>query len=88
LLLFLFLFYLFFYSFVCVCVCAAGGDSIDSSILALFLLAERSGKEFWAFMQGHPNHFSVSGLFYLQAQRDVGLEPGKHLTFPWLPGKV
>lgn len=64
------------------------GDSLDSSIVSLVLLASLSNKDLWTYVQRDPHLFSVGGLFYKQVQRDLGLTPGKHCTLPSLPGKV
>ena len=69
-------------------VCAAGGDSIDSSVTYMGLFSEQLGCDLWTLVQNQPHHFSVGGLYYRQAQRDVGLGVDKHFTFPSLPGKV
>ncbi|XP_025080407.1 deubiquitinating protein VCIP135-like isoform X2 [Pomacea canaliculata] len=64
------------------------GDSIDSAIISLGLIATMSGKDLWTYVQKEPHLFSVGGLFYKQVERDLGLTPNKHCTLPALPGKV
>ena len=66
----------------------AGGDSIDGTVVYLGLFAAQMGSELWALVQNQPYHFSAGGVYYRQAQRDVGLRADKHVTFPSLPGKV
>ncbi|XP_070199281.1 deubiquitinating protein VCPIP1-like isoform X3 [Littorina saxatilis] len=64
------------------------GDVIDGSLISMGLLAAQMGADLWGLVQNQPHHFSVGGVYYRQAQRDVGLEPDKHCTFPTLPDKT
>lgn len=64
------------------------GDSVDSAVVSLGLIASLSGKDLWSYVQREPHLFSVGGLFYKQVQRDLGLTANKHCTLPALPGKV
>ncbi|XP_076471007.1 deubiquitinating protein VCPIP1-like isoform X2 [Babylonia areolata] len=66
----------------------SGGDSLDHSLISLGILAETVGVDIWSLVQSQPHHFSRGGLYYRQAQRDVGLVPDKHFCFPVFPGKT
>ncbi|KAL8614225.1 hypothetical protein ACOMHN_026442 [Nucella lapillus] len=66
----------------------SGGDSLDHSLISLGILAETLGVDLWSLVQSQPNHFSQGGLYYRQAERDVGLVADKHFTFPNFPGKT
>lgn len=65
-----------------------GGDSLDNSLISLGILAETMGMDMWNLVQSQPHHFSRGGLYYRQAERDVGLVDDKHFKFPAFPGKT
>ena len=69
-------------------VLAAEGDSLDTSISALTLMATVMGKDVWTYVQSMPNLFRPGGLFYEQVKRDLTLEDNKHARLPAVPGKV
>lgn len=63
-------------------------DPLDSALLSLFITANISGSTVWEFVQKHPHFFDSGGLFYRQAERDLGLVDGKHCHLPLLPNKT
>ncbi|KAL3842550.1 hypothetical protein ACJMK2_020546 [Sinanodonta woodiana] len=67
---------------------AQKGDSIDTSITSMAVMATLSGKDMWTYVQSMPHLFSVGGLFYNQVKRDLGLVHNKHCQLPTLSGKI
>ncbi|KAK3576161.1 hypothetical protein CHS0354_039827 [Potamilus streckersoni] len=67
---------------------AQKGDSIDTSIASMNVMAALSGKDLWTYVQSMPHLFSVGGLFYNQMKRDLGLVHNKHCQLPTLSGKI
>ncbi|XP_023229594.1 deubiquitinating protein VCIP135-like [Centruroides sculpturatus] len=63
-------------------------DPLDSALLSLLITANISGSTVWEFVQKHPHFFDSGGLFYRQAERDLGLSDGKHCHLPLLPNKT